>query len=461
MLKDKKKNTNFFIVLLILFFDLVGFSLIFPVVPSLLEHYSQQSAPIDSWYIQLTDWLTNKPLWLNTFHSSTSTISLILIGGLLSSVYSFLQFISAPIWGRLSDRVGRRAILIATTFSLMIAYGIWFFSTSFTVFCLSRVLAGLAAGNLSVCSAAVADMTPRKQRTQSMGLVGATFGIGFLFGPPLGGLALLLPLARVDQPFAGLAIMSLLFASIGFFLSLLKFSETLKKQSITSRKTESPFMRIRKITALLKKKTVPQNTTELDGSKNPQILRELFRGYFFYIFLFSCYELTFTFFFDFEFGFSPLQIALLFLYVGSILIFTQGYLIRKMRQHYATARILVIGCSLAPVPLFFLGFMTTSVYLLLFLLFFITIGRGLSEASFTGLATLLADEENQGSVLGLFRGSGSLGRALGPICGSVLYFTFGPQYCYMILSTLLAVHVLVALPSRLDHRLEEQSVELT
>ncbi|MGB0344499.1 MAG: MFS transporter, partial [Coraliomargarita sp.] len=180
------------IVFLTLFLDLVGFSIIFPLFPAMLDYYLPQEgggsggllgkliAPIAT-------------LAENSGAEDPRFMTAVLFGGILGSLYSVLQFICAPLWGACSDRVGRRKVLLITIAGLALSYAAWFFAASFWMLVLARVLGGVMGGNLSVATAAVADVTSREKRAGGMAIVGIAFGLGFLVGPAIGGLS-----SRID-----------------------------------------------------------------------------------------------------------------------------------------------------------------------------------------------------------------------------------------------------------------------
>ena len=142
----------------------------------------------------------------------------VLFGGILGSLYSFLQFVFAPIWGAYSDRVGRRKVLLITIAGLVMSYTAWFLAASFWVLVIARILGGIMGGNLSVATAAVADSTTREKRSGGLAIIGIAFGLGFIVGPGIGGL-----LAKVNflewypslerfgvNPFSAPALLSLI-----------------------------------------------------------------------------------------------------------------------------------------------------------------------------------------------------------------------------------------------------------
>ena len=170
------------LVLLIVFLDIVGFSILFPLYPDLLDHYVSQEGSES-----LAGRLAAKMAELAEGDPVRVTA---LFGGLLGSFYSVLQFLFAPFWGGLSDRIGRRPTLLVTLAGTVVGYLLWMFAGSFWVLVLSRLLCGIMAGNISTATAVVADVTSPKDRAKGMAMVGATIGLGFVFGPAIGGITI-------------------------------------------------------------------------------------------------------------------------------------------------------------------------------------------------------------------------------------------------------------------------------
>jgi MFS family permease len=162
--------------------------------------------------------------------------TVVLFGGLLGALYSLLQFFAAPIWGGISDRVGRRPVLLISVFGLFLSYVLWIFSGSFTLLIAARAIGGLMSGNLSIASAVVSDITDEKNRSKGMAFIGIAFALGFVFGPALGGiLSLYNPLTTNPDwqnigvnPFSTPAALAALLSFINFITIYKFFPETLK-----------------------------------------------------------------------------------------------------------------------------------------------------------------------------------------------------------------------------------------
>lgn len=421
---------NISLLLLILLLDLVGFSLIFPLVPDLLEYYLNGATghSLDKWLLPITDFFRNM---LPEERQSEPEL-IILMGGVLASIYSFLQFLFSPLWGKLSDRIGRRPVLLITSAGLAISYLLWAVSQSFTLFIISRVFGGIMSGNIGVASAAMADQSTREGRTGAMGLVGAAFGVGFIIGPAIGGslaslrMDLWVPDTSVLHPFSACAIGSFLLSGISALLNLLFLQETLKPESAPETRTGNPF---RSIWAGL----------------HYQGLRRVLIVNFFYILLFSGFEFSVTFFYKLDFGFTPFQIGMVFLYLGVIIALGQGGLVRVLSKRITEKKLALAGLALLPPALIGLSHSAPLVWLSLLCLLPISLGSALLQPALSGLASLLSPPDRQGFALGVFRSAGALARAIGPLAGAYLYWILGIQVAYGIFAALLLITLVYSL----------------
>ena len=147
--------------------------------------------------------------WLNLIFNSVASITaggvsdkisgIVLFGGALGALYSFLQFIAAPLWGAISDRIGRKPVLLVSVFGLALSYLLWFFSGSFTLLIFARLIGGIMGGNISTATAVVADVTTAKNRSKGMATIGIAFAFGFIIGAAMGGFLVLLGLMKCTQ----------------------------------------------------------------------------------------------------------------------------------------------------------------------------------------------------------------------------------------------------------------------
>ena len=243
----------------------------------------------------------------------------VLFGGILGSLYAFLQFIFSPIWGTLSDRIGRRRVLLITVAGTAFSYVLWFFSGSFLLFVLARLIGGGFAGNISVATAAVADVTTREDRAKGMGIVGVAFGLGFLFGPALGSIAAFKDLslnhpglARLGvNPFSLPALLSIGFSVINLVWIGTRFRETLDP---AHRDTE--IVRVRHpLHELIAAEAGPARRTNW--------------LYFIFTLAFAGMEFSLPFLAAERFHYLPTQMYQIFVFLGFVLILTQGGIVRR------------------------------------------------------------------------------------------------------------------------------------
>ena len=359
----------------------------------------------------------------------------VLFGGVLGSLYAFLQFAFAPFWGALSDHHGRRRILLLTVAGTALSYLIWVFSGSFLLLILARLFGGAMSGNLSVATAAVADVTTRKDRAKGMGMVGAAFGLGFITGPAIGGaFALINPLETHPElaalginPFSVSALAALILAMVNLIWIWRRFSESLPKE----KRTDTANLRERNPISLLRIKHAPP-------------VRRTNHLYFLFIFAFAGMEFTLSFLTVDRFGFSTVQITYMMVFIGLILILTQGMIVRRIVPRLGERRVAVTGLLMVSVGLAILALAGTPGVLYLGLTV-MAIGAGLTTPSLTALVSLYTPEDRQGQVLGTFRSLGSLGRSVGPIIASFVFWFFGSAWSYGMGAALLIPSLILAL----------------
>jgi len=215
---------------LTIFIDLVGFSIIFPLFPSILDYYLAKDGG-SGLLANLLAWLDNLSATLGGGERFTP----VLFGGVLGSLYATLQFFFAPIWGGLSDKHGRRPILIITTIGMALSYFAWVFAGNFGLLIAARIIGGIMSGNLSVATAAVSDVTTEKDRAKGMGIIGAAFGLGFVAGPAIGGFASSIDLLAMNpdlgaygiNPFSFVALIATVLSVVNFVWIHRRFAESL------------------------------------------------------------------------------------------------------------------------------------------------------------------------------------------------------------------------------------------
>ena len=402
-------------VFLTIFLDMVGFSVIFPLFPEMLDHYLEKDGDGGL----LTLFVSSIQHLGFSSENAGFRIETVIFGGVLGSLFAILQFLFAPIWGHWSDRIGRRPIMLMSVGGTCLGYLIWIFAGSFWALLLSRVVGGMASGNLSVATAAIADVTPRETRAKGMALVGIAFGLGFIFGPAIGGLAWVYGGDFAEHqslgffglnPFSAAGLGSFLLALLNFLWLALRFRETLP---IDKRDTQRP--RKPGIFQLRKVDNIP--------------VRRSCLAYFFYMISFSGMEFTLTFLAVERFVYTPADNTRMFLLIGLTLIVAQGVLVRRLAGPVGERNLALCGVVFGAAAFCFLSAAgeETLFYVGLLLM---SVGVAFTSPTLTALASLHSCESSQGFHLGVFRSSGSLARAIGPLLAGVAYFQFGSAIAY-------------------------------
>ena len=401
-----------------LFVDLVGFSIVFPLLGHMLEYYTQHDRGLLAWAMGHVD------VW---FPAATAWQRAALFGGLIGACYSGLQFLAAPSWGRLSDRIGRRPVLLISCAGNTLAYLIWIFADDFTVLLVSRLLAGAMTVNVAAANAAVADISTPQNRARGMGILGMAFGLGFILGPAIGGLSFgLLP--RLDQvpwlaalganEFSTPALVAFALGAWNLTWIALRFRETLPPERRT---VISAGVRTANPLALL----LPRFGTRVAALNLSFLL---------YTVLFAGMEATLVFLTAQRLGFGPMNNAWLFAWMGLVSAMIQGGVYRRLAGR-VEQRILAMAGIAVLVPGFLLIALVDwipATALLVGGVSALAVGTGLVFPALNTMVSLSVDERTQGAVLGSFRSAGALGRAIGPLLAAVIYFRFAPSGPYLV-----------------------------
>ena len=301
-----------------------------------------------------------------------------LFGGVVGSLYGFLQFVFAPIWGVYSDRHGRRPTLIFTLGGIVLANLIWVFAGSFALLVLGRALGGIMAGNISTASAVAADITTGKNRASGMIIIGVALGLGFHPWPGDRRVRLQLATGRVRaRPWPGWRCIPsparrsspLAIAGVNWLLVIFLLSESLppeKREQHPAKRGFNPFAQLKRI--------------NLPGVARTNLM------YFAYWSAFSSVEFTITFFATEKFGFKPVDIAWMFVFIGMSLIFFQGGVARQLIKRVGERRTALVGvcCTL---PGFLIIGNATSTGVLYGGLLLMTAGSGMTMPSLNSLVS--------------------------------------------------------------------------
>ncbi len=438
-------RTRLAILFVTVFVDLVGFGIILPLLP----------------------------FYADRFGASGTVI------GVLVLSYSAAQLLFAPVWGRLSDRFGRRPVLLVGLVGSAVSYLVFAFAGSILALLLSRIMAGVGGANVPVAQAYIADITPPERRAGGMGLIGAAFGLGFIFGPAIGGL-----LAPISPAAPGLAAAALCAgnALVAFFF----LPESLTWEEREARRRQEgagsdPEIGIetggthptggvdrtdrtdRTARASRAGRAVGDPTpaaallptTDLRAVVRNREFTTVLLLTFLFTAAFSTMHPVFPLFASERFGLDERAVGWLFAFLGTVSAIMQGGVVRTLAPRIGEDRLV----RLAAVP-FVAGLllipMAPSVPFLLVALALLAVGFGGTLPSLVSLLSRAAPDELQGSSLGIGQSVGALARIAGPLAGGLAWDLFGPSGPFLfgaLLAGLAALRVLVrAVPGRVRSR---------
>lgn len=361
------KRSPLLVIFITVFIDLVGFGIVIPVLPFYTEG--------------------------TIFNATPRTV------GLLFASYSVMQLIFSPILGRLSDKYGRRPVLLLSLIGTGISFLILGFANTLWMLFLGRILDGITGGNISTAQAYIADVTTKEDRAKGMGLLGAAFGLGFIFGPAIGGI-----LSRwgIHVPF--------------FFAAGLSFANTVLLY-FTLEETVTPDHPARNSAAR------GRGWSEAFRSLTHPRLGFVLTISFLFVVAFSIMTTSFSLYTMFRFGYDAQQNGWLFAYVGLIAVIIQGGLIGRLVKRFGELPLVVAGALCFAVSLFAIPFVGPYRGGLLGMLIgggVFSLGNSLATPALNSLASKSAGLAEQGTVLGVTQSISSLARAVGPSLTALL-----------------------------------------
>lgn len=390
------------VVFFTVFLDLVGFGIIIPIQPFLAETLGATPT--------LVTWL--------------------------GASFSLMTFLFAPLWGRLSDRVGRRPVMLVSIAVTAVGYTLFGFADSLAALFAARMLAGFGSGNIGTAQAIIADTTTGEGRAKGMGVIGAAFGLGFIFGPALGGALSQFGLAAPAFAAAGLAVVNWIFA-------LVALPETYPKEA-RGRRSEASAHR------------APLSWAALRHAGRHRHVPQLFVIFLVFTTGFSLMEQVLGLYIDRTWlhevaGVSRSRhaaalTAYLLIVVGVTATIIQGGLIGRLVARFGERRLLTTGALLTTAS--FLAIPIVGAYApyvcMLPVSFLMACGTGITNPSLMSLLSRAVDRDEQGEVLGLGQSLSALGRVLGPASAGML-FTVSPSAPFLVGAVLLASCAAVAL----------------
>ncbi|MFC2094798.1 MFS transporter [Bacteroidota bacterium] len=368
-----KKKSALSLIFLTVFIDLLGFGILIPILPT----FAKIELLVDETAI-----------------------------GLVVAVYSFIQFLFNPILGKISDKYGRKPVIVVSLFINAIGYVLFAFTTSYILLLVSRIVAGIGGSSISVAQAYIADVTTKENRAKGMGVIGAAFGLGFVFGPLIGGF-----LASYGYMVTG-------FASATFSILAFIFTIALLPESNASRKSS----------AETKRKLI-----DVDALKNvfakPERAMLIFL---FFVLTFSFANIygTFALLGLQVYGFSDMQNGFMFGIIGLTSAIVQGGLIGRISKVVSKKNILkfgsffiMVGLALIPYGVTFLG--------LAIICIFLSIGTGMFQPTVLSLISEVTPENEQGVTLGVNQSVSAIARVLGPLWGGFAFEFLGYPFPFL------------------------------
>lgn len=359
------------VLLLVVFIDLVGFGIVIPILPLLITHIGGGA----------------------------------LLVGIVISIFSLFQFLFSPILGRLSDKYGRKPVLIVTAFINALSYFIIFISQSFWLIVLARIIGGIGSANISVAQAYIADTSEKHERTKKMALIGAAFGLGFIVGPLLGGV--------VSSQF-GVRYAFLIPAVLSAVNTVLIFLILPESNKLLQKHIKIEFFNLKV-------------TREILRPKNMSFLLFLF---FFVNLALALIIGVFPLYSQVMYNWGEAQNGYYFGLIGVGSFITQAFLVRQLLKKFDETQIvrlalLIFGISVTMVGLAPLGWMALIIGP------FTSIGFSLINVGVQSLISLESNPDEQGIVLGISQSFGSMARVVGPIMGGAIA-TFNLSLPYIV-----------------------------
>jgi len=392
------KKNHLITALLLSFVNVLGFTILIPILPFIVEQYM-----VPQYFY-----------------------------GLLLSSYAAFQFLGAPVLGRLSDVYGRRKTLIVSHLGTLLSWGLfavayflpntnlWWGTLPILVIGSSRILDGITAGNTSVVSAYISDVTTRKERNKVFGQVGAVTGAGLIIGPAIGGFT-----AELGIGYLGTIISASIISILALLFIIFRFEETLKHTKNTIDWGE--VLRSLNIVATISKYSHKENVFSM-----------LIFRFFFYICMIGYTSIVSLYVIDL-FSFSESQLGFFLFIIGLYLIINQLFLVHRMISHIGQVKGLVVGSTLLILGLPIL-FLANTPIMFLVLSYPINLGISIIIPTVKTFLSQKTSDKDQGEILGLDESLRGLSQAIMPTIGTILYTAVGYTY-FGLLSVFLSLGI--------------------
>jgi multidrug resistance protein len=378
------KRSPLVIVFFTVFIDLVGFGIVLPLLPYYAETYGAGALAV----------------------------------GLLSTSYSLMQFLFTPLWGRMSDRYGRRPLILLSLSGSCIGYLVFALAKTLPVLFIGRMIAGFAGAIIPTTNAYIADVTTPENRAKGMGLIGAAFGLGFILGPAIGGL---LSPYGYDKP----AFLASAMAGTNLLFAYFKLPESQTAESRSRAKTRT--FGIKALTEAL---------------AHPRI-GLLLMLYFVVTFAFSNMEATFGLLNEHRYGLSASETGYLFTFIGLLMSLMQGTLVGRLVKRLGEGRLISLGTF---TMIFGIGLMPFAPNMLIYcgIIALMSFGAGVNNPSITGLLSRSSSLDEQGGIMGIAQSTASLARVLGPVWGGYTFGSIGIRWPFISAGLLMGLAFLIS-----------------
>ena len=344
------------------------------------------------------------------YNSTAVAVSLLVV------IYAAAQFIAAPILGRISDRYGRRPILLICLLGSAIGYFIFGIGGALWVLYLSRVIDGFTGGNVSIAQAYIADVSPIKDRTKNLALLSVAFGLGFIIGPIFGGLFSQISLAA---PAYVAGIFSLTAALIGFFIL---------PESLTNKKRNSTPIKLNDINPL----------KSIGKMLKIPVLASILGVYCIANFVFNGFNINAPVYLIYKFNALPLEVAGLLFVVGITMAIVQGGLIGKLSSKFGDKKLIMIGLLIQAMG-FILFILAQSFWVIYLIGAVISVGTALRMPTMYSLLSKSVPDSKQGEIFGVSTSLFALMNVLGPLAAGMVYDRIMPSAPYWMGAILLVI----------------------
>lgn len=367
-----KNKASLSIIFVTIFIDLMGFGIIIPLLPSFALKIGMSDFQI----------------------------------GMTVAVFSLMQFLFNPVLGKLSDKIGRRPLILITQLTSVAAYVLFSFSNSFLLLFISRMIAGIGGSNIAVAQAYIADVTTREERAKGMGMIGAAFGLGFVFGPLMGAF-----LAKYGYAVAGMV--SAVFSLTAFLFATFKLPESI------NRKQSELKIKVKIIDWHYSKKII--------SNPNLGLLILLF-----FIIIFSMANIfgTLPILGVKHYHFSDQYNGILFGIMGIINTIIQGGFMRRLSQWLGEKGLILTGSIFMMIGLGMIPFGQNFPGLAIVISLY-AVGSGILQPTILSMISNYSPENEQGSVLGLNQSFAAFARVLGPLWGGFSFDYFGYEFPFL------------------------------